>query len=245
MNHERFEDLKDAHVLGALPQEEHTAFEGYLAAHPERQAEVEELGAFANLLAFSPQQQEPLPELRRRVMEVVEAEAAPRRDRRRSVFAAIREYLAWRTVALGVAAMLVIGLLSWNVLLQEQVQDLTGQIDQAQSESPEQQVQVDRTIPLKGAWAQQGASAEVTAIDENQVILVAEDMPSVPENRTCQIWVIHNDVTTPSGLFDPDGNMTAATVTSSIEKADATAVTVEPAGGSEMPTSDPVLLTEL
>ena len=61
MNHERFEDLKDAYVLGALPQEEHTAFEGYLAAHPERQAEVDELDAFANLLAFSPQQQEPSP----------------------------------------------------------------------------------------------------------------------------------------------------------------------------------------
>jgi anti-sigma-K factor RskA len=77
------------------------------------------------------------------------------------------------------------------------------------------------------------------------VILVAENMPSVPENRTCQIWVIHDDVPTPSGLFDPDGNMTATAVTTSIEKADAIAVTVEPAGGSEKPTSDPVLLTEL
>ena len=245
MNHERFEDLKDAYVLGALPQEEHTAFEHYLAAHPERQAEVDELGAFANLLAFSPQQREPPPELRGRVMEVVEAEAAPRRDGRRSMFAVIREYVAWRPVALGTATMLVIGLLSWNVLLQEQVQNLTGQVEEAQTERPERQVQEGRTIPLEGAWAQQGASAEVTSIDENRVILVAEDMPSVPENRTCQIWVIHDDVPTPSGLFDPDGNMTAAAVTTSIEKADAIAVTVEPAGGSEKPTSDPVLLTEL
>jgi anti-sigma factor RsiW len=61
MNPERFEDLKDAYVLGALSQEEHDAFERYLAAHPERQAEVDELDAFANLLAFSPQQQEPSP----------------------------------------------------------------------------------------------------------------------------------------------------------------------------------------
>ncbi len=85
----------------------------------------------------------------------------------------------------------------------------------------------------------------MTSIDENRVILVAEDMPSVPENQTCQTWVIHDDVPTPSGLFDPDGNMTAAAVTTSIEKADAIAVTVEPARGSEKPTSDPVLLTEL
>jgi anti-sigma-K factor RskA len=245
MDHERFEELKDAYVLGALPEEEHAEFERYLAAHPERQAEVDELGAFANLLAFSPQQQEPPPELRRKVMEVVESEAAPRRERRRSVFAGIREYLNGRNLALGAAAMLVIGLLSWNVLLQDQVQDLTGQVEEAQTGRPERQVQENRTIALEGAWAQQGASAEVASIDENRVILVAEDMPAVPENRTCQIWVIHDDVPTPSGLFDPDGNMTATAVTTSIEKADAIAVTVEPAGGSDKPTSDPVLLTEL
>ena len=36
MNNERFEDLKDAYVLDALPEEERRSFEEYLAAHPER-----------------------------------------------------------------------------------------------------------------------------------------------------------------------------------------------------------------
>ena len=245
MNDERFEELKDIYVLGALPEEERSAFEHYLTAHPEWQAEVDELGAFANLLAFSPQQQEPPPELRSKVMEVVEAETASRRARRRSIFAGLREFLDTRSIALGAAAMLVVGLLSWNVLLQDRVQDLTGQVQEARAERPERQVQESQTIPLEGTWAQQGASAEVASIDENRVILVGENMPSVPENRTCQIWVIRDDVPTPSGLFDPDGNMTATAVTTSIEKADAIAVTVEPAGGSEKPSSEPVLLTEL
>ncbi len=242
MDHERFEELKDAYVLGALPEDERDEFERYLAAHPERQAEVDDLGAFANLLAISPQQHEPPPELQRRVMEIVQAEAAPRRVRRRPVFAGLREYLDARGIALGAAAMLVIGLLSWNVLLQNQVQDLSGQVEEAQTEP---QVQESRTIELEGAWAQQGASAEVAAIDENRVILVAENMPPVPEDRTCQIWVIHDEVPKPSGLFDPDGNMTATAITTPIEKADAIAVTVEPAGGSEKPTTEPVLATEL
>ncbi len=63
--------------------------------------------------------------------------------------------------------MLVIGLLSWNVLLQDQVRDLTGQVEEAQAERPDRQVQQSRTIPLEGAWTQQGASAEVATIDEN------------------------------------------------------------------------------
>jgi len=242
MNHERFEDLKDAYVLSALPEEEKLSFEDYLAAHPERQAEIEELGGVAGLLAFSPQEQEPSPELRSRVMEVVEAEAEPRRVRRRSAFARFGDYLGVRNLALGVAALLVIGLLSWNMLLQGQVQDLHGHVEDAQDQP---QLQQSRTIALEGSWADQGADAELASIHKNQIILVARDLPSVPEDRTCQIWVIIDDVPKPSGLFQPDGNMTATPITHSITKADVIAVTVEPAGGSKKPTSDPVLLAEL
>ena len=242
MNNERFEDLKDAYVLGALPEEERLSFEDYLAAHPERQAEIDELGALAGLLAFSPQEQEPSPELRSRVMEVVEAEAEPRRVRRRSALAKVGDYLGVRTLALGAAALLVIGLLSWNVLLQDQVQDLQGQVEDARNQ---RQVQQSRTIELQGSWAEQGANAEVAFIRKNRVILVARNMPSVPEDQTCQIWVISDDVPKPSGLFQPDRNITAAPITNSITKADVIAVTVEPAGGSKKPTSDPVLLANL
>jgi anti-sigma-K factor RskA len=253
MNHERFEDLKDAYVLGALPEEEKLSFEEYLAAHPERQAELDELGAVAGLLAFSPQEQEPSPELRSRVMEIVEAEAEPRRVRGRSTFARVGDFLSVRSLALGAAALLVIGLLSWNVLLQDQVQDLQGQVQDAQGQVQDLQAQVEDaqdqrqtpTIELEGSWADQGANAEVVSIHKNQAILVAKDMPSVPEERTCQIWVISDDVPKPSGLFQPDQNVTAAPVTNSIKKGDVIAVTVEPAGGSKKPTSDPVLLAKL
>ena len=242
MNSERFEDLKDAYVLGALPEEERLSFEDYLAAHPERQAEMDELGALAGLLAFSPKEQEPSPELRSRVMEVVEAEAEPRRVRRRSALAKVGDYLGVRSLALGAAALLVIGFLSWNLLLQDQVQDLQGQVEDARDQ---RHVQQSRTIELQGSWAEQGANAEVAFIRKNRVILVAKNMPSVPEDQTCQIWVISDDEPKPSGLFQPDRNMTAAPITNSITKADVIAVTVEPAGGSKKPTSDPVLLAEL
>src|SRR5829696_5954793 len=238
MNNERFEDLKDAYVLGALPEEERLSFEDYLAAHPERQAEIDELGAVASLLAFYPQEQEPSPELRSRVMEVVEAEAEPRRVSGRSTFGRVGDFLSIRNLALGAAALLVIGLLSWNVMLQGQVEDLQAQVEEAQE-------QQSPTIELEGSWADQGANAQVLSINKNQAILVAKDMPSVPDDQTCEIWVISNDVPKPSGLFQPDPNMMATPITNSITKADVIAVTVEPAGGSEQPTSDPVLLAEL
>src|ERR671920_214346 len=243
MNNERFEDLKDAYVLGALPEEERLIFEDYLAAHPERQAEVDELGAVAGLLAFSAPEQEPSQELRSKVMEMIETE--PRRVGGHSTFARFGDYLSIRSLALGAAALLVIGLLSWNLALQGQVEDAQSQVQNLQGQVADAQAQQTRTVELKGAWAEQGATAEVASMQENEIILVARNMPSVPEGRTCQIWVISDDVPKPSGLFQPDGNGTATPITNSITKADVIAVTVEPAGGSEQPTSDPVLLAKL
>jgi len=238
MNNERFEDLKDAYVLDALPEEERRIFEEFLAAHPERQAEIDELGAVAGLLAFSPEELEPTPELRYRIMEVVEAEAAPRHERRRSVLAGLADFISARGLAFGAAALLLIGLLSWNLLLQDQVDDLQGQVRNAQA--PQTQ-----TVQLSGTWANQGADAEVASISGNRIVLVADDLPSIPEGQTCQIWVIKGDVPEPSGLFQPGGTQTAARVTTPIKKGDTIAVTVEPAGGSEQPTTDPVLSAEL
>jgi anti-sigma-K factor RskA len=252
MNNERFEDLKDAYVLDALPEEERRKFEEFLAAHPERQAEIDELGAVAGLLAFSPEEQEPAPELRERIMEVVEAEAAPRSESRGSVFARLAGYIGARGLALGAAALLIVGLLSWNLLLQNQVEDLQGQVQNSQGQVEDLQAQVQdaqaqqtQTIQLSGTWANQGADAEVASISDNRIVLVADDLPSVPEGQTCQIWVIKGDVPEPSGLFQPGGTETAAPITTPIKKGDTIAVTVEPAGGSEQPTTDPVLSAEL
>jgi len=87
MDRGRVEELKDAYVLGALPQENLREFERYLTAHPGRRAVIEELSVVAGLLALSPQEHEPSPELRGRIMDAVGAEAVRPRDSRRSALA--------------------------------------------------------------------------------------------------------------------------------------------------------------
>jgi anti-sigma-K factor RskA len=253
MNNELFHDLKEAYVLDALTEEERRRFEEFLAAHPERLAEIDELGAVARLLAFSPEEQEPSPELRGRIMDVVASEAAPRRERQGSVFGRLAGYLGARGLALGAAAaLLFIGLLSWNLLLQGQVDDLQGQVQNSQGQVEDLQAQVrdaqaqqTQTVQLSGTWTTKGADAEVASISENRIVLVADDLPTIPKGQTCQIWVIKGDVPEPSGLFQPGGTETAAPITTPIKKGDTIAVTVEPAGGSEQPTTDPVLSADL
>jgi anti-sigma-K factor RskA len=239
MNHERFDELKDAYVLGALPEQERRELEEYLAAHPERQAEIDELGNVASLLALSPPEQEPPPELRRSIMDVVEAEAQRPPARTRSWLTGVRELLSVRNLALGAAALLVIGLFSWNMLLQGQVQDLQGQVASLQDS------QESRMVALAGTGAAQRAQAEVILLKDHKAVLMAEDMPRVPENKTYQIWVIEGDVTQPSGLFEPDGETVAAVVEKPLDEDDVIAVTIEPDGGSRQPTTDPMLTAKL
>jgi anti-sigma-K factor RskA len=232
MDRERFEQLKDAFVLGALPEEERREFEEYLAEHPERQAEIDELGAVAGLLALSPQEQEPPPELRRSIMAVVEAEAE--RPRAGSGLARMREFLGVRTLALGAAALLVIGLFSWNMFLQAQIQDL-------QSRAP----QDGRLVALEGSGAARQARVEVMILDNDRAVLMAEDMPPVPEDKTFQIWVIENDVPKPGGLFEPREEWVVTNVEIPLDGADTIAITVEPEGGSPQPTTEPMLAARL
>jgi anti-sigma-K factor RskA len=245
MNHERFEELREAYVLGALPEEDRREFEEYFAAHPGRQAEIEELSAVAGLLALSPQEQEPSPELRRRIMGAVRAEAAEAdavhpRAGRRSWLAGLRETVGVRDLALAAAAMLVIGLFSWSMLLQGEVRDLQGRVQGLQS-----QPQGPQMITLGGAGTKQGARVELVTLDGDRAVLMAENMPPVPEGKTYQIWVIRGDTPQPSGLFEPKGDSIAAVVEKPVEGADAVAVTVEPEGGSKEPTTDPMLVGEV
>ena len=187
MDHARFEELKDAYVLGALSEAERQEFEEYLASHPERQAEVEELGAVAGLLALSPQEHEPPPQLRSRILEAVGGEATQAGEDRRSAFAWIGELLSARNLALGAAALLVIGLFSWNMLLREEVQDL--------------QASQERTIVLEGSGAAEEVHAEVVVLEGGRAVLMAENSPAVPEDRVMQIWVIEDYNRKPCGLF--------------------------------------------
>ena len=239
MDRERFDELKDAFVLGALPEEERREFEEYLAAHPERQAEIDELDALAGLLALAPQEQEPSPALRRSIMAAVETEAERPRAEPRSGLTRIREFMGVRTLALGAVALLVIGLFSWNLLLQTQIQDLQGQARRPQGP------QDSRLVALEGSGAARQAEAEVMILDNDRGVLMAEDMPPVPADKTFQIWVIQNNVPKPGGLFESREEWVVTSVEIPMKEADTIAVTVEPEGGSPRPTTEPMLAAEL
>lgn len=251
MNRERFDDLKEAYALGALPEDERREFETYLANHPELQGEVDDLSSVAALLAISPADQEPPRRLRKSIMAVVNAEAGRSRRQaeasRWAIFEGFKRLFTPR-LALGAACVLLVGLLGWNIFLQSELRDLDAQnsellaeVQEARSDDGDQ----SRIFAMQGEGQTSQLNAEVMAFEDDRVVLVAHNVPAIEENQTFQIWVISGGEARPSGLFEPGEGPVAAVVESSIEGAQTVAVTVEPEGGSPQPTTDPMLSAQL
>ncbi|WP_162924564.1 anti-sigma factor [Rubrobacter indicoceani] len=258
MNQEKFADMKDAYALGALTPEETRDFESYLAEHPEYQPEVDELAGLASLFAMVPVDREPPKSLRKNLMKTIHDEGGVRRtsrSSRRGLGAYVGSFvdgLRARPLALGAAGLIVVGLFSWNVVLQGQVQSLRGDNSdlQAQIESPAAPPEVggNQVLAMASEGEMSGVEAEVVSYEGGRAVLVAHNVPQIPEEETFQIWVIQDGEASPSGLFEPQNGAeapVAAYVDGSIANADAIAVTVEPEGGSEQPTSDPQLQASL
>lgn len=243
MGHERFNELKEAYALNALPEEERREFDEYLARNPERRAEVKELNSLAGLLALSTREQEPSPKLRRDLMSVVEGEARvsraeSRRGARTSLFTRIAEYFSFQRLALGAAALALIGLVAFNIVQRGEIQDLQSQVEKPPTAQ-------SNNIVLRGSAATRGADVELVKVKGQRAVLVAYNLPPVGKEKTLQIWVIKNDTPKSGGLVKPGSQLVSTPVTQSLEGADKVAITVEPAGGSKAPTSAPVMAAKL
>ena len=230
----RFDDLKDAYSLGALDDDERREFEGYLAEHPELQAEVDDLNSVANLLALAPPEYEPPPELRRNLLRRIgsaEEDAAPPGGAPRR--AGLRRLFGPAGLAAAAAILAVVGLFIWNASLREENEDLRGEIETRQ------------TYELHGSGQAEDVQGEVVELGRGRAILIAENLPPAPDGKVYEAWLMHDGVPEPAGTFHSQDGQAAAPIEGSLEGADAVAVTVEPSGGSSMPTSEPLLTASL
>ena len=96
----------------------------------------------------------------------------------------------------------------------------------------------EQTIPAEGG----GTVTLVRSTSLNRAVLVTEDMPSLPSGKVYEAWLLN-----PAGRMVRAGEMPAAGDQTFVLDGDAAAavaagITVEPEGGSDQPTSDPIAL---
>ena len=231
-DHEHWEDTAATYVLGALPDGERAGYEAHLRGCPACAAEVDELRVAAEALPVSPPPMLPPPALKARIMAEVEREAAllqaasaPERKapKRRLRFGGA---LAIPRPAF---AALACALLAAGVLMGSLLFDGAGQ----------------RTVPFRSTLPQASAELEVT---DDGAIIVADRLPPPPAGRVYMAWTVRpGEAPEPtSALFTPRGDGSAtASLTGDLDGVESVLINTEPIGGSQQPTSQPVLTATL
>lgn len=218
--------LSGAYAVDALDDLERAAFERHLAECADCRAEVASLRETAALLA-SAEAVEPPASLRDRVL----ADISTVRPLPPEVTAPVRPRRTARWLVAAAAAVVLLG--AGAVVSVQPWQDDPTVAEQVLAADDAETT----TLELDGA------TATVTHSDSvGRAVLVTEDMPPPPEGKVYQVWLDQPDGGMISAALMPvesdqtvllDGDATTAT---------GAGITVEPAGGSPEPTTDPIAL---
>lgn len=90
-----------------------------------------------------------------------------------------------------------------------------------------------------------GSTATVVwSAERGQSVILFDGLSAAPEGSTYQAWYIGADGPQSAGTFDASGDATAFLLDGALTAGAAVGVTVEPDGGSDAPTTDPILVVE-
>ncbi|MEO6196659.1 MAG: anti-sigma factor [Dehalococcoidia bacterium] len=236
MNCQEVDELSGAYALRALPPDEMSSVAAHVAGCA-RHAELRDLEQSAAAMAFTAPEIEPPPGLRDRIVGAVRAEQqarssprlAPEKDQRRGFFSG----WSWpRLAPYGFAAALILllsGLLAADIATRGSDGNNGG------------------TVVLDLQPTSGDASGQIIILEDQGIAIVqADGLEPLTEDQTYQMWALTDGEPTGIGLFAADTDGSASSIVEvDLSNADAGAVTIEPAGGSELPTTEPILATDL
>jgi anti-sigma-K factor RskA len=234
-DHGTWADTSAAYLLGALDEGERAGFEEHLGDCSTCQEEVARLRVAADALPASARQLTPPPELKDRIMAVVNAEAellraaGPGADRAVAPAPARRRFAWWPprpAVAVAMTLLVLAAGVAAGVVG-------SGGLDGSSTRT----VVADVTVP--------DASAKLIVRDGDHSTLVTKGLPDPSEGRVYQVWIKHpnKDPEPTRTLFDVhDDGSASVDVPESLAGVEAVMVTSEPEGGSEVPTRQPVVI---
>jgi anti-sigma-K factor RskA len=235
---DRLREDAAAWVLGALSEDEAREFARRLDESALARREVEELREAADVLPYAAEPVGPPPELRARIMAIVESEAEvlraagagadrPARSERPSRW---RSLLRPLPIAAAACALVLAGVVA-------------GVLVAGGGSEPA------RTVAAEITGAEMPGAKARLEIEDDHAELVVDGMRQAGAGRVYQVWLQHRgtDQVVPAGaLFDVDssGHGTAA-LPEGLDDVANVMVSVEPTGGSEQPTTQPVITATL
>ena len=235
-------DLAAAYALDALDASEIRAFERHLATCETCETDVREMRETASALATSTAEHPPgalkaavLDALPTTPQVAASSTVTSLAERRTHASRASRWLAGVAAAAVVVAGGLGVAAYQAN----ERANDVQATAEQVAGVLADPDAQVER-----GNVAGGGAGTLVLSPSTGQAVFLTDDLPDVESAETYQLWAIDDAGATSLGLLEPDAGR--ATQLVDIPGGSTTfGMTVEPEGGSEQPTTDPILLLDL
>ncbi|GGY90362.1 anti-sigma factor [Streptomyces poonensis] len=240
--------LTGAYALDALPDEESAAFERHLAGCGSCAQETAELRATAARLGLAVTTA-PSPRLREQVLHRVTtvrqetpgtpAEALTVRLGRRT-----RLLSRWALTACLATAVTLGGAALWQ---HRQAEDARARADRAARATDDiAAVLAAPDARTRAAGLPDGATGTVVVSrSRDRAVFVVSGMADPPGGRVYQLWFADGGTVRPAGLMDPGRSDQAVLLRGAVDGASGMGITVEPAGGSEQPTSALLALMDL
>jgi anti-sigma factor RsiW len=232
MDHDRWREDLAAYMLGALAPEEAEALERHAEGCERCRGEMVWLTPAVGALPETVQRLEPAPELRQRLMAEVRAEADPAPTVHTEA-GLLRRVSAWfRRLGSGPMGLRPVAGFAAAVLVVAAVAGIAigGGIGGGEAETS--------TVV---AGNPPGVTAKMVSHGGEGTLQLA-NVHQVPNDRVLEAWVRRDGEVEPvRALFVPDSAGRASTTIADMNGVDLVMVTAEPRGGSDAPTSSPIV----
>jgi anti-sigma-K factor RskA len=227
--------LSGAYAVDALDDDERAEFERHLAGCPSCQAEVDDLREAAATLADATAVEPPSDVRSRLLAEIRTVRPLPpvvarRADRLAPVR---RRWVAPLAAAAAVAVLAGVGGVVWHPWSSSSPQVSAGV------------AQVEHAPDARRFTTHGPGGATVTVYRSaslDKAVVVAHGLTEAPDGKVYQLWLQDSGGTMRPAGFLTAGTTSSATLSGAAATAKGAGITVEPAGGSPAPTSDPVAL---
>jgi anti-sigma-K factor RskA len=261
--------LTGAYALNALSDHERAAFERHALADEDCREEIRGLSETAALLAYGTPAVAPPPELKDSVMAAIrntrqvpadavvvdlQQSRAGRSSGKRSKTDRNRGSagrpmaVRWLSAAAGILLVGAAALGGWALGLSSE-QDRTEEQLQALAHQQAEVMSVLTAPDAKVIPGRLPGGAVVTiavSAQADKAAIIAQGLPELAQDRTYELWLISADGAAPAGLMSAGSpGQTSMQLLHDISGATHVGITVEPAGGSPQPTTDPIMVQEL
>lgn len=246
-----------AYALNALSEQERAEFEAKTNDSEKTRNEVIEMSGTAALLGLASPPVQPSADLKASLMAKIattpqlpreEADAAPVRAEATTPTATpatAKANARWftRPASILAAAAAAAALFVGGTVVGQSI--VRNDFDVAQATALAQLQTADDAQQASVELADGGEATLIWSLEQRKSAVLVDDLQPLPEGKTYQLWYIGESGPISAGTFEAaDSGVSWRVLDGQMTGGDVVGVTVEPQGGSELPTTDPIVAIE-